>query len=266
MDAKDKAPGIYPLSVRKGSSGCPTACPSPSTRCRNAWNRNRTTRRPPPSRSRCRSSSTGASIGRATGTCSASKAAPASEIVAEVYARRLDSPLDSVLKLTDAAGKQLAFNDDHEDKGCGLEHAPRRFLAVGHPARRRNLLPATWATRSTRAARSMPTACASARRGPISSCGSCRRASTSRRRRACRSPSMPCARTASPARSRWRLKDAPAGFTLSGGRVPAGQDQVRLTLTVPATSLDGAAQPVAGRPGDDRGPRGRPRRPCRPKT
>jgi len=29
-------------------------------------------------------------------------------IVAEVYARRLDSPLDSVLKLTDAQGLQLA--------------------------------------------------------------------------------------------------------------------------------------------------------------
>ncbi len=34
-------------------------------------------------------------------------------IVAEVYARRLDSPLDSVLKLTDASGKTLAYNDDN---------------------------------------------------------------------------------------------------------------------------------------------------------
>ena len=42
------------------------------------------------------------------------------QIVAEVLARRLESPLDSVLKLTDAAGKRLAFNDDHEDKGDGL--------------------------------------------------------------------------------------------------------------------------------------------------
>jgi hypothetical protein len=32
------------------------------------------------------------------------------------------------------------------------------------------------------------------------------------------------------------LKDAPRGFTLSGNRVPAGQDQVRLTLTVPPTA------------------------------
>jgi hypothetical protein len=43
------------------------------------------------------------------------------QIVAEVFARRLDSPLDSVLTLTDAAGKQLAFNDDYDDKGFGLE-------------------------------------------------------------------------------------------------------------------------------------------------
>ena len=41
-------------------------------------------------------------------------------IVAEVFARRLDSPLDSYLWLTDANGKQLAFNDDFEDKGTGL--------------------------------------------------------------------------------------------------------------------------------------------------
>jgi hypothetical protein len=40
-------------------------------------------------------------------------------IVAEVYARRLDSPLDSKLKLTDASGKQIAFNDDAEDVFLG---------------------------------------------------------------------------------------------------------------------------------------------------
>ncbi|MCY2986575.1 MAG: PPC domain-containing protein [Planctomycetota bacterium] len=38
-------------------------------------------------------------------------------IVAEVSARRLDSPLDSVLRVTDATGQVLAFNDDHEDAG-----------------------------------------------------------------------------------------------------------------------------------------------------
>jgi len=56
-------------------------------------------------------------------------------IVAEVVARRLDSPLDSFLRLTDAAGKQLAFNDDFEDKGSGLEtHHADSYLAATLPA------------------------------------------------------------------------------------------------------------------------------------
>jgi hypothetical protein len=42
------------------------------------------------------------------------------EIVAEVFARRLGSPLDSILKLTDVAGRELASNDDYADKGAGL--------------------------------------------------------------------------------------------------------------------------------------------------
>jgi hypothetical protein len=50
-------------------------------------------------------------------------------IVAEIQARRLNSPLDSVLKITDAQGNQLAFNDDHEDKSRGLQthHADSRI-------------------------------------------------------------------------------------------------------------------------------------------
>jgi hypothetical protein len=42
------------------------------------------------------------------------------KIVAEVHARRLDSPVDSFLKITDSSGKVLAFNDDHHDAGSGL--------------------------------------------------------------------------------------------------------------------------------------------------
>jgi hypothetical protein len=50
------------------------------------------------------------------------------EVVAEVYARRLDSPLDSLLKITDASGACLAANDDQEDIGSGLNthHADSR--------------------------------------------------------------------------------------------------------------------------------------------
>jgi hypothetical protein len=47
------------------------------------------------------------------------------QVVVEVNARRLNSPLDSVIELTDAGGKRLAFNDDHEDKAnaLGTHHA-----------------------------------------------------------------------------------------------------------------------------------------------
>jgi hypothetical protein len=52
-------------------------------------------------------------------------------VVAEVLARRLDSPLDSVLKLTDADGHLLAFNDDCEDLASMLNthHADSYFMA-----------------------------------------------------------------------------------------------------------------------------------------
>ncbi len=56
-------------------------------------------------------------------------------IVAEVHARRLDSPMDSILKLTDATGKLLAFNDDHLDVGSGLNtHHADSYLMVKLPA------------------------------------------------------------------------------------------------------------------------------------
>jgi hypothetical protein len=57
------------------------------------------------------------------------------QIVAEVYARRLESPLDSVLELLDAAGRRLALNDDHEDKSDGLQtHHADSLINVTLPA------------------------------------------------------------------------------------------------------------------------------------
>lgn len=56
-------------------------------------------------------------------------------IVAEVMARRLDSPVDSMLKLTDSSGKVLALNDDCEDPGVGLNtHHADSYLTVTLPA------------------------------------------------------------------------------------------------------------------------------------
>jgi hypothetical protein len=154
------------------------------------------------------------------------------EIVAEVYARRLDSPLDSMIKLTDAGGAQLAVNDDYEDRASGLNtHHADSFLSLRLPANGTYYLHlgdtqrkggAEYAYRlrlsppqpdfelrvvpssiSVRGGTSVPLTVYALRRdgflGEIA----------------------------------LALKDAPLGFALSGARVPANQDKVRLTLSVP---------------------------------
>jgi len=56
-------------------------------------------------------------------------------VVAEVSARRLDSPLDSVLKLTDAGGSVLAVSDDREDAEAGVNtHHADSYLMFKLPA------------------------------------------------------------------------------------------------------------------------------------
>jgi hypothetical protein len=153
-------------------------------------------------------------------------------IVAEVYARRLDSPLDSVLKLTDAKGKQLAFNDDFEDQGAGLEthHADSRILTTlpangtyylylgdaqqkGGPEYAYRLrigaprpdfdLRVTPSSINVSGGLTIPITVHALRKDGFSG---------------------DIALT---------LKIAPKGFTLIGGLLPAGRDEVRLTLTVP---------------------------------
>ncbi len=64
------------------------------------------------------------------------EASAGDEVVAEVSARRLDSPLDSVLKLTDAAGACLALNDDLENLGAGVNtHDADSYVHVRLPAK-----------------------------------------------------------------------------------------------------------------------------------
>lgn len=56
-------------------------------------------------------------------------------IVAEVTARRLRSPMDSLLKLTDAKGTLLAINDDHYDAEGGINtHHADSYLTFKLPA------------------------------------------------------------------------------------------------------------------------------------
>lgn len=53
-------------------------------------------------------------------------------LAVEVLARRLDSPLDSIVKVTDMAGATVSICDDVEDPGTGLNthHADARLVAV----------------------------------------------------------------------------------------------------------------------------------------
>ena len=154
------------------------------------------------------------------------------QLVAEVQARRLNSPLDSLLELIDADGRQLAANDDHEDKGAGLttHHADSRLSATlpsdgvyylrlgdtqnqGGPAYAYRLRISP--DRPDFALRIVPSSI------------------TAR-------PGSTVPLTVHALRKdgfdqdiALQLKDPPPGYTLSGAWVPAGQDSVRLTLTVP---------------------------------
>jgi hypothetical protein len=158
------------------------------------------------------------------------------EVVAEVLARRLDSPLDSVLQLTDSAGKQLAMNDDHEDKGSGLNtHHADSYLRFALPADGTCYLHLGDAQRqggpeyAYRLRLSAPRPDFELRVAPSSL--SVRPGAT-----------VPLAvyalrRDGFAGEIALALKGAPAGFTLGGARVPGNQDQVRITLTAPPAPL-----------------------------
>lgn len=159
------------------------------------------------------------------------------KIVAEVDARKLDSPLDSLLKLTDANGRQLAMNDDYGDKGAGLsthqadslltatlpangnyylylcdtqhksgpEYGYRLRISAPQPDFALRVVPSSI---NVRAGMSVPITVYALRKDGFSGAISL------------------------------ALKDVPKGFTLSGGQVPANQDQVRLTLAAPQIPPD----------------------------
>jgi hypothetical protein len=159
------------------------------------------------------------------------------QLVAEVLARRLDSPVDSVLRLTDAAGQQLAFNDDHEDKGSGLNtHHADSLLRFTLPASGTYYLHLGDAQNkggeeyAYRLRISEPRPDFELRVAPssITVRGGMSAAITVY---ALRKDGFSGAISLG-------LKDVPKGFTLSGGLIPAGQEQVRVTLSAPPTPTE----------------------------
>ena len=169
------------------------------------------------------------------------------EVVAEVLARRLQSPLDSLLRVIDSSGRVLEWNDDHVEKagylhkGTGLltHHADSYVKARlpkdgvyyvqladtqshGGPAYayRLRITPPQpdFALRMTPSSLSIP----AGRLVPVTV--------------------HALRRDGFEGEIEVVLKDAPAGFVLSGGRIPKGRCRVCMTLTAPRKALD---QPVA---------------------
>ena len=170
------------------------------------------------------------------------------EVVAEVYSRRLNSPLDSLLRLTDAAGNVLEWNDDHMIKdehlhkdmmGLVTHHADSYLLAelpkngtyYVHLADSQNHGgdPFAYRLRIERpqgdfALRLTPSSLSVSAGGivPISV-------------HALRKDGFE-------GDIEVVLKDAPEGFKLDGNLIPAGCDRIWMTLTTPHPAPE---QPVA---------------------
>lgn len=154
------------------------------------------------------------------------------KIVAEVYARRLNSPLDSILKLTDANEQKLTANDDYEDKGAGLTtHHADSFLSTTLPADGTYYLHIGDSQHKGGAAYGYRL-----RISPPQPDFELRVVPSSINARAGATVPITVYALLKDGFSNdisLVLRDAPTGFKLSGGRVPAQQDQVKLMLKVP---------------------------------
>jgi len=154
------------------------------------------------------------------------------KVVAEVYARRLNSPLDSVLKLANANGQKLMFNDDHEDKGAGLTtHHADSLLSATLPTDGFYYIHIADAQHKGGSAYGYRL-----RISPPQPDFELRVVPSSINARA--GSSIPITvyalrKDGFTGNITMTLKDAPRGFTLRGNRVPADKDQINLTLRVP---------------------------------
>ncbi len=162
------------------------------------------------------------------------------EIVAEVYARRLNSPLDSLLWLSDANGKVLGYNDDNGDKNVGLlTHNADSYLRLRlpetgsyfvHLADSENHGGPDYGYR-LRISPPQPDFALLAAPSSINILAGGTVPVTIEVLR----------KDGFNGEIELMLKDAPPGFKLSGARIPAGCDRLRVTLTAPQKPLE---QPI----------------------
>ncbi len=170
------------------------------------------------------------------------------KVALEVNARRLNSPLDSLLRLTDASGKVLEWNDDyvvkdshlHRDTMGLVTHHADSYLLTALPAdgtyyvhladsqqhggREYAYRLRIAAPQPDFAIRITPSSLSMRAGGIIPFCVHALR------------------KDGFNDRIKVVLEDAPAGFEINGGWIPAGSDTVRMTLTAPPKP---SSQPVA---------------------
>jgi len=144
----------------------------------------------------------------------------------------LGSPLDSLLKLTDASGKQIAVNDDYEDKASAMatHHADSR-ISVTLPATGKYYLKLYDSQR-----KGGPDYAYRLHMRPPRPDFELRVVPSSVVVRA--GGSAPIAvyvvrKDGFAEEIHLELEKAPPGFKLDAGWVPAGQDKIRMTLTAP---------------------------------
>lgn len=155
-------------------------------------------------------------------------------LVAEIHARRLGSPLDSMLTVTDAQGNELAFNDDHEDKAQAmLTHHADSHLTASIPATGNYFLRVSDAQRgggeefSYRLRLRSPQADYDLRVVPSTI--------IARAGQVVPITVFVLRRDGFASDIELSLIDPPEGFRIDGSTVPRGVDRVRMTLTVPDT-------------------------------
>jgi hypothetical protein len=160
------------------------------------------------------------------------------EVVLEVMARRLMSPLDSAIRLLDSKGTMIAANDDFRDPAIGLQtHHADSYLLARLPEKGTYLVQVTDAQHqggnafAYRLRVSTPQPDFELRLAPATITG-----------RPGLSYPLTCyaiRRDGFKGEIKLALEGAPAGFSLSGAVIPADQDSVRFTLGLPPNASSG---------------------------
>ncbi|WP_146394295.1 peptidase [Planctomycetes bacterium CA13] len=166
-------------------------------------------------------------------------------LIMEVEARRLGSPMDSSLRVTDDTGKELGFNDDFKDLSQALQtHHADSHLSVTVPGTGNHYLHVTDSQNSGgkdfsyRLTMRAPDSDYELRVTPASI--------IARAGAVVPITVFALRKDGFDQPIHLRLVDPPAGFQLDGNVIPGDADSIRMTLKIPRKQADDASgQPIA---------------------